>query len=46
MLLLGVPSCPRASLVRRLAARKGVGGSSHEGGLRRLVVSVVYLLDC
>ena len=48
MLLLGVPSCLRAFPVRRLAARKGVGGSSNEGGLCRLVVPVVpvYFLHC
>jgi len=48
MLLLGVPSCPRTFLVRRLAVPKGVGGSRNEGRLCRSVVPdvPVYHLHC
>jgi hypothetical protein len=46
MLLLGVPSCPRGFLVRRLAARKGVGGSRNDGGLCRLVFQTCPSIVC
>jgi hypothetical protein len=48
VLLLGVLSCPRGFLVRRLAVCKGVGGNRTRGGLVRLVVPdvPVYRLHC